>query len=108
MTYPYPPVSPCNLSVFLLTIDFNNIGLVVRTFTDNTNRAVSEIKSIARKHDVKMASAGSVLFQFDLRGIIDVTSEVAMKERLDEAALFDIALSCGVDDAELIPSNTSA
>ena len=70
--------------------------------SENTNRAVAEIKSVARKQDVKMASAGSVLFQFELRGIIDVTSEVAMKKIWNEAVVFDLALACGVDDADWI------
>ena len=64
---------------------------------------MAEIKSVARKHDVKMASSGSVLFLFELRGIIDVTiSEMAMKTSWNEAAVFDLALSCGVDDADWI------
>ncbi len=49
---------------------FGGVGIVVRTLTDNPNRAVGQIKAAARKHEVKMASAGSVLFLFDLKGII--------------------------------------
>ena len=41
------------------------VGIVVATLTDNSNRANMAIKSFARKSEVKMASSGSVLFNFD-------------------------------------------
>lgn len=40
------------------------VGVIVCTLTDNTNRVNKEIKSIARKAEVKIASGGSVLYQF--------------------------------------------
>lgn len=41
------------------------VGLVVAALTDNPNRVNLAIKTYAKKHDIKMASSGSVLFQFD-------------------------------------------
>ena len=39
-------------------------GVVVVSLTDSTNRANMTIKATARKAEVKMASPGSVIFQF--------------------------------------------
>jgi transcriptional/translational regulatory protein YebC/TACO1 len=41
------------------------VGIIVSTLTDNSNRANMAIKSFAKKSDVKMASSGSVMFNFD-------------------------------------------
>ncbi len=41
------------------------VGVIVATLTDNSNRANMAIKSFARKSEVKMASSGSVMFNFD-------------------------------------------
>lgn len=41
------------------------VSLLVCTLSDNKNRAVATIKDVAKKSEAKMASSGSVLFQFD-------------------------------------------
>jgi len=41
------------------------VSLVVAALTDNPNRVNLAIKTFAKRHEVKMASSGSVLFQFD-------------------------------------------
>jgi transcriptional/translational regulatory protein YebC/TACO1 len=41
------------------------VGLIVATLTDNSNRANLAIRTLAKKSDVKMASSGSVIFNFD-------------------------------------------
>lgn len=41
--------------------------MIVTTLTDSSNRANMAIKAIAKKVDVKIASSGSVIFQFDHR-----------------------------------------
>jgi transcriptional/translational regulatory protein YebC/TACO1 len=110
------------------------VGIIVRTLTDNTNRAVGQIKAAARKHEVKMASAGSVLFLFDLKGIIHLqpaatphstttttttttattsntlaaTSSPTSVDLISEERLLEIALDLGVDDVDIIyPTATS-
>ena len=41
------------------------VALIILGITDNKNRTSSEIKHILSMHDSKMASAGSVMYQFD-------------------------------------------
>ena len=96
---------------------YGGVGLVVRTLTDNTNRAVAEIKAVARKQEVKMASSGSVLFNFSLKGIIKLSlssfatsagSSAAVLERCSDERLLEIALDAGVDDVDVLPSTADA
>jgi YebC/PmpR family DNA-binding regulatory protein len=89
---------------------FGGVGLVVRTLTDNTNRAVSEIKATARKQEVKMASSGSVLFNFALKGVIKLSlsgaagpNSALVVGRCNEERMLEIALDAGVDDIDIFP-----
>ena len=41
------------------------VAIIIEGITDNKNRSLSELKHILSQHDSKMASAGSVLYQFD-------------------------------------------
>jgi YebC/PmpR family DNA-binding regulatory protein len=89
---------------------FGGVGIVVRTLTDNTNRAVSEIKATARKQEVKMASSGSVLFNFALKGVVKLSLSGAAASnsalvvgRCNEERMLEIALDVGVDDIDIFP-----
>jgi YebC/PmpR family DNA-binding regulatory protein len=89
---------------------FGGVGLVVRTLTDNTNRAVSEIKATARKQEVKMASSGSVLFNFALKGVVNLSlsgaagpNSALVVGRCNEERMLEIALDAGVDDVDILP-----
>jgi len=89
---------------------FGGVGLVVRTLTDNTNRAVSEIKATARKQEVKMASSGSVLFNFALKGVVNLSlsgaagsNSALVVGRCNEERMLEIALDAGVDDVDIFP-----
>ena len=118
ISLPFPSLSPSpgDYEVF----GFGGVGIVVRTLTDNPNRAVAQIKAAARKQEVKMASAGSVLFLFDLKGIIHLqpaagtnttanttstaTSTVGGSAAavVSEERLLEIALDSGVDDVDIV------
>lgn len=50
----------------------NGIALIIEGITDNKNRALSEIKQILTKHNVKLTSEGAVKWQFEKRGIITI------------------------------------
>lgn len=43
----------------------SGIALIIEGLTDNKNRTLSEIKYILSSHESKIASAGSVLYQFE-------------------------------------------
>lgn len=49
--------------------------MVITALTDNVNRAIADVKTVWKKHDVKQAAQGSVLFQFEKRGRIEVAGE---------------------------------
>lgn len=74
------------------------VGLVVTTLSDNSNRAVKEVKSTARKSDVKIASSGSVLFQFDHKAMFSPTV------KYDKDAVIEKALELNLEDIDFTPA----
>lgn len=52
------------------------VGMVITALTDNVNRAIAEVKTVWRKQELKQAAQGSVLFQFEKRGRVEVLGEV--------------------------------
>lgn len=48
-------------------------GIVIEVATDNKNRTFPELKSTIGKHGGRLADAGSVLFQFQQKGVIVAT-----------------------------------
>ena len=71
------------------------VGIVVEILTDNKNRTSSDMRIATNKRGGNIATPGSVLFQFDRKGVIRIS-----KETFSEEALFLIALDCGVDEME--------
>lgn len=80
---------------------FGGVGLVVASLTDNTNRTVNNIKALARKADVKIAGAGSVLFKFDHKAVFTPTAAY------DKDAVLEQALSVDISDVQFVPPNTA-
>ena len=72
------------------------VGFLVNVVTDNGNRAASDVALVAKKNNIKAATSGSVSFNFDKKGRIDVNGAV-----LEEDALLDLCLEAGVDDYDL-------
>lgn len=68
------------------------IGLVIEAATDNRNRTFPEVRNALAKNGARVADAGSVLFQFARKGVIDV-------EASGEEALLTV-LEAGAEDAE--------
>jgi len=67
------------------------IGIIIETATDNKNRTLPEVKNTLVKNGGRMADAGSVMFQFSRKGVINV-------EASGEDALLTI-LDAGAEDA---------
>lgn len=65
------------------------VGIIIEVATDNRNRTFPEIKSLLTKHGGRLAETGSVLFQFDQKGVLEVTpnTEDNMLLALDAGAL---------------------
>ncbi len=69
------------------------VAMLIKTATDNTNRAVGEIKTALTKNGGKMVPAGSVSFMFKQVGCIEV--EIGDKNRDD---LEMKAIDAGAED----------
>ena len=64
------------------------VGIIIETATDNRNRTLPEVKLALTKNGGSMADAGSVMFQFDRKGVIRVAAsgEEALLQVLDAGA----------------------
>lgn len=70
-------------------------SVVVEAFTDNKLRTVSEVKNIFNKNGGNMGAQGSVMYQFEKKGVITVDKA---GKSLDD--IFLIAADNGVEDIE--------
>ncbi len=70
------------------------IGIIVEGITDNKNRSLGEIKQISQKRGAKLASEGSVKWQFDQVGII--TTSAIPENRKEESEM--LAIEAGASD----------
>lgn len=67
------------------------VGIIIETATDNKNRTFPEVRNALNKNGGRIADAGSVMFQFTHKGVIQV------KETNEEALL--TVLDAGAEDA---------
>lgn len=71
------------------------VGLIVEIMTDNKNRTSSEMRIATNKRGGTIASPGSVAFNFDRKGIIQI-----QKTPAKEDDLFLSALDAGAEEFE--------
>jgi len=64
------------------------VGIIIETATDNKNRTFPDVKNALTKNGGRIADAGSVMFQFTRKGVINVaaTGEDALLTVLDAGA----------------------
>jgi len=53
----------------------SGVGIIISVFTDNKNRAVSEIKAVLNKYSGNLASGGAVSYLFSEKGVIELKKE---------------------------------
>lgn len=68
-------------------------ALLIECMTDNTNRAVGEIRHLLSKHHGNLGTTNSVAWMFEKHGYI-----VVEKSGVDEEALMTAAIEAGADD----------
>lgn len=51
------------------------VGLIIETATDNRNRTLPEVKTALVKNGGRLADSGSVMFQFERKGVIVIESK---------------------------------
>ena len=69
------------------------VGIIVDAMTDNKNRTASEMRIATNKKGGHIASPGSVAFNFDRKGVIQIAQDQAVEEEL-----FIQATDAGADD----------
>ena len=69
------------------------VALLIECLTNNTNRAVGEIRHLLSKHNGNLGASNSVAWMFDKRGYI-----VVERGGIDEEALMTAAIDAGADD----------
>ena len=67
------------------------IGIIIETATDNKNRTFPDVRTALTKNGGRIADAGSVMFQFTRKGVINVAAN-------GEDALLTV-LDAGAEDA---------
>ncbi len=68
-------------------------AILVKVLTDNRNRSITEVRHTVTKRGGNMAEAGSVSWQFDMKGVIEIPASA-----ISEDAIMDIALENGAED----------
>lgn len=71
------------------------IALIIDGITDNSNRTLSEIRSILNQNNGKMAGEGAVRWMFEKKGSIVIKAEGKSKEDLEM-----LAIELGADDVK--------
>lgn len=71
------------------------VGILVDIMTDNKNRTASDLRIATNKRGGTIASPGSVAFNFDKKGILQVP-----QEGVEEDTLFLIVSEAGAEDFE--------
>jgi YebC/PmpR family DNA-binding regulatory protein len=72
------------------------VAIIIEAVTDNKNRTVSDLRHILERNHGKIATTGSVAFQFHKRGIIHVPKSV-----VPEDDLLSIILDAGAEDMKM-------
>lgn len=75
------------------------VGFIIEAATDNRNRTFPEIKSLLTKNGGRIADVGSVMFQFNKKGVIRVNSD---KEETLLTAIDAGAEDAAQEDSQLI------
>ncbi len=74
---------------------YGGVGLIVEIMTDNKNRTSSDIRIALNKRGGTQANPGAVVFNFDHKGVIQVS-----KQGVNEDDLFLAVSEAGADDFE--------
>jgi len=72
------------------------VGLIIDVMTDNKNRIASDMRIATNKRGGTIANPGSVTFNFDRKGVIQV-----LKKNIKEDDLFLLVTEAGAEDFEV-------
>jgi len=69
------------------------VALVIESVTDNRNRTVSELRHIMSRNGGTLAESGAVIWNFDRKGIINIS-----KGGFSEEDILNVIIDAGADD----------
>jgi YebC/PmpR family DNA-binding regulatory protein len=69
------------------------VAFLIQVLTDNRNRSITDVRTVVTKRGGSMAEAGSVAWQFDMKGLIEIEASAA-----DEDTVMEVALEAGAED----------
>lgn len=69
------------------------VAIIIQCATDNKNRTLTDVRTALTKNGGRLAEGGSVLFQFQQKGVISLTAE-------DPEAAALSAIDAGAEDVE--------
>jgi YebC/PmpR family DNA-binding regulatory protein len=72
---------------------YGGVGIICEAMTDNVNRLASEMRIATNKRGGSLAKPGAVSFNFDRKGIIQIS-----KTNVDEDTLFHDAIEAGAEE----------
>lgn len=76
---------------------YGGVGIIVDVMTDNKNRIASEIRIATNKRGGTIANPGAVAFNFDRKGVIQISKKHAIEDEL-----FLAATEAGAQDFEVL------
>lgn len=71
------------------------VAILLRAYTDNRNRTAAAVRHILEKHGGNLGGEGSVAWQFERRGIIQIK---ALPPGMDKETLILLAAEAGAED----------
>ena len=74
----------------------DGVAIIVEALTDNRNRTAADVRAVFSKHHASLGAPGSVAWQFDRKGVIQVPAEGTTE---DDVVL--AAADAGAEDAAL-------
>jgi YebC/PmpR family DNA-binding regulatory protein len=74
---------------------YGGVGIIIDIMTDNKHRIASDMRIATNKRGGTIANPGSVAFNFDRKGVIQI-----LKKHAVEDELFKAALEAGAEDFE--------
>ena len=74
----------------------DGVAIICESLTDNRNRTTPEIRAILERNGGSMGMSGSVAWNFERKGTVNVEGEI------DEDRLMEDSIDAGADDVEMI------
>ena len=90
----------------------DGVAIIVEALTDNRNRTAADVRSVFAKHHASLGAPGSVAWQFDRKGVIQIPAEGTTEDEVvlaaAEAGAEDAALDGGVWQVTTAPTDLAA